>query len=349
VSNPLVQLAAGWERFWFTPQPTSTLGVFRIGFGLLVTGWTLTLAPNLLAFYGPDGILPTPLAGPRGSWGILGTWHGSAAVVVVFAFTLSAAVALTVGLFSRIAAVVVLVGVISLEQRNLLVTNSGDALVRNLAFFCALAPSGEALSIDRLRKVPDRFWEFPARAPWALRLVQIQLSIGYLSAVWHKAGNDLWRNGSAVSYALRMQDIHRVPTPGFITHSVVLTELLTFGTLALELSLAILVWNRAARPWVLLAGVTLHLSIDFSILVGFFSYGMLCGYLAFVSPEASSRLVLGVRGLVLRRRQQQAGVATTSEVLTNRSSEASALQTQRCPETPDIGVPGHRNGRADRI
>ena len=146
-----------------------------------------------------------------------------------------------------------------------------------------------------------------------------------------------------------MQDIHRAPTPAFITHSVVLTELLTFGTLALELSLGILVWNRAARPWVLLAGVSLHLSIDFSILVGFFSYGMLCGYLAFLSPETSSRLVLGMRDRVLRRRQRTAGVGTASEVSTDRPVEAPAVQMQRCPETPEIGVPGHRNSRADRI
>ena len=190
MTNSFARPSAAWQRFWFAPQPTSTLGVFRIAFGLLATAWTLSLAPDLLAFFGPEGILPRALAGPRGAWGILDMWPGSTAVVVVFALTVFAAVALTVGLFSRVAALVVLVGVISLEQRNLLVTNSGDALVRNLAFFCALAPSGEALSIDRLRKAPGRFWEFPARAPWALRLIQIQLSIGYLSAVWHKAGND---------------------------------------------------------------------------------------------------------------------------------------------------------------
>jgi hypothetical protein len=247
------------------------------------------------ACYGPDGILPTAPSGPPGSWGILSLWHGSTAVVVVFAITLAAAVALTLGLFSRAASIIVLIGIMSFLNRNGLVTNSGDGLVRNLAFFCVLSPSGESLSIDRLRKAPGRFWEFPARAPWALRLVQIQLSVGYLSAVWHKAGNELWREGSAVSYALRMQDIHRFPVPPFITHSLVLTELLTFATLALELSLGVLVWNRALRPWVLLAGASLHLSIDFSILVGFFSYGMLCAYLAFISPETSRRLILAAR------------------------------------------------------
>jgi hypothetical protein len=347
MTNPFAQLATAWQRFWFAPEPTSTLALFRIGFGLLATGWTLTQAPNLFAFYGPDGILPTAISGPRGSWGVLNVWHGSTAVVVVFAVTLVASVALTVGLFSRLAAVIVLIGIISFEQRNGLVTNSGDALVRNLAFLCALAPSGESLSIDRLRRAPGRFWEFPARAPWAVRLVQIQISIGYLSAVWHKAGNELWRDGSAVSYALRMQDIHRAPTPEFLTHSIVLINLLTYGTLALELSLGVLVWNRALRPWVLLAGVTLHLSIDYSILVGFFSYGMLCGYLAFISPRASQRLILATRDRARRWRSRPPDIGPDFVSVT---ADTTAAEGERLPGgagAPLSDVPAQRNHRAD--
>ena len=301
MSNPARQVATAWYGFWFAPQETSTLALFRIAFGLVATGWTVTQGPDLLAFYGPEGIQPNALSGAPGSWGVLSVWHGSTAVVVLYAVTLAASVALTLGLFSRLASILVLVGIISFLHRNGLVTNSGDGLVRNLAFFCALSPCGASLSVDRLRRAPGQFWEFPAYAPWALRLVQIQLSIGYLTAVWDKAGNELWRHGTAVSYALRMQDIHRLPIPGFITHSEVLVELLTFGTLVLELSLGILVWNRTLRPWILLLGLSLHLSIDVSIMVGFFSYAMFCAYISFVPPEAATRFLLGVRDRVVRR------------------------------------------------
>jgi hypothetical protein len=307
MTNPAVRASLAWHRFWFRPEPTSALALFRIGFGLLATGWILTQAPDLGAFYGREGIVPTAPDGPRGSWSVLAMWHGSTAVVVVFAVSLAASIALTLGLFSRLAAVIVLIGIVSFTHRNGLVTNSGDGLVRNLAFFCALSPCGESFSLDRWRRSRGGFWEFPERAPWALRLVQVQVSIGYLTAVWSKAGDKHWRRGTAIDYALRMQDIHRFPTPGFLTHSVVLVELLTYGTLALELSLGILVWNRALRPWVLLLGVTLHLSIDFSIMVGFFSYAMLCAYLAFVTPEAASRLLLGVRDRLQHRAPHREG------------------------------------------
>jgi hypothetical protein len=289
VSRPI----AAWNRFWFEPQQTSSLALFRIAFGLIATAWTATQGPNLFAFYGRDGILPTS-DGP-GSWGLLDLSDEPGLLVGVFVATLVGSIALTLGLFTRVAALVVWAGIISFEHRNGLVTNSGDGLVRNLAFLCVLAPCGESLSVDRWRRDREHFWEFPERAPWALRLIQIQMSVGYLSAVWAKSGNPLWRNGTAVSYSERIQDIHRLPVLDVVTQSMLLTNLLTFGTLAVELSLGLLVWNRTLRPWVLLAGLGLHLSIDVSIMVGFFSLAMMSTYLSFVPPETAARVVLGIR------------------------------------------------------
>lgn len=293
-----------WQRFWFQPQPTSSLGLFRIAFGMVATGWTVSLIPNLFAFYGPAGIQPQRPTLATGEWGLLALSDSRVLLLGVFSATLAGAVAVTLGLYTRVATIVLWVGILSFDQRNGLVTNSGDGVLRDLAFFLALAPAGAALSLDRLRKAPSTFWEFPVRAPWAWRLIQIQISVGYLAAVWHKAHNDLWTNGTAVSYALRMVDIDRLTAPGFITHSVLLVNLLTYGTLAIEFSLGVLVWNRTARPWVLVAGVCLHLGIESSILVGFFSYTMIAAYITFIPPETTIRVVLSSRNLFARWRNR---------------------------------------------
>jgi hypothetical protein len=302
MSGPSARLGSAWNQFWFEPQETSTLAVFRIAFGLLATGWTLSLLPNLFAFFGPAGVLPAyPQSGP-GAWGLLALSNSEPFVVLVFGMTLLGSLALTVGLRSRIAAVVVFLGILAFTRRNPLVGNSADELMCTLALLCALAPSGAALSLDRLRAAPGRFWEFPARSPWALRLIQIQLSVVYLSAVFQKVEGELWRNGTAVSYALRIIDIHRFATPEFLTNSLVLSGLLTYGTLALELALGVLVWNRTARPWVMALGISMHIGIDLSILVGFFSFAMIVAYIAFVPAETASSRIIGIRDWFVRRR-----------------------------------------------
>lgn len=304
MSRSMSRFIAGWNRFWFTPRSTAPLAVFRIVFGLVAILWTASLLPNLFMLFGPDGILPHPKAHP-GSWGVLFVWTDRPAITVLVAVTLAGAIALTVGFRTRIAAVVVFLGILSFNRDNPMALNSGDDLLRILALYCVLAPSGAALSLDRLRTDPDRFWEFPARAPWALRLIQIQLSVVYLSAVANKLRGDQWRDGTAVSYALRIEDMHRFAIPAFITHSVTTVEILTYGALAVELAIGLLVWNRLARPWVLGLGVVLHLSIEYSIEVGFFSWTILIAYLAFMPPDTASRYILAIRdryrGMVVPR------------------------------------------------
>ena len=61
-------------------------------------------------------------------------------------------------------------------------------------------------------------------------------------------------------------------------------------------ALAILVWNRKLRPWVLGVGVVLHLGISYGLRVGFFSLGILTLYLAFLTPAAAERIVGFLRG-----------------------------------------------------
>jgi hypothetical protein len=287
---------SSWERFWFEPVETSTVALFRIAFGLLVLGYSLSLAPALFAFYSDDGILPSqPHYSGTLAWGLLGVFPSDAAVLVFYFLLLIGSLLLLVGLQARIAAIVVFVCLVSFGRRDPWVLNSGDLLVQVLAFYMLLMPSGAALSLDRSLSTPGRFWEFPVRSMWPLRLVQVQVSILYIAAVWAKVRGDTWNDGTAVSYAFRIADVARFPVPDFVTDSLVLSNLLTYGTLAVELSLGILVWNRVLRPWVLILGVGLHLGIDYAVRVGFFSFAVLVAYIAFVPPAAARSFILATR------------------------------------------------------
>jgi hypothetical protein len=302
-----------WNQFWFEPQATSSLALFRIAFGLVTVCWTVSLIPNALTFYGPDGILPSPPTRQPYEWSLLFWFSDPIVVIAVVALTLVAAIAVTIGAFTRTASVVLAIGMMCLEQRNTFTMNAGDSVIRAFAFLLVLTPAGVALSVDRFRKARERFWEFPARAPWGLRLIQIQMSVGYLAAVWQKSGGETWRDESAVSDALRMEDIARLPTPEFITQSATLTGALTLGTLFIEFSLGVLVWNRTLRPWVLIFGVLFHLGINWSIMVGFFSWVMIASYASFVPPETATRWVLAVRDAAANLKPSgSAGSASTA-------------------------------------
>ena len=294
---------AGWNRFWFEPVSTAPLAVFRIAFGLIMVFWSLSLLPELTPFFTKGGILPKQphYAGDaKSAWGLLGIFPNKTAVVLLWALLLVASVCLVLGLFSQLAAAVVFVAVLSFERRTPFVFNSGDVLVRVLAFYLIFAPSSAALSVGRALRNRKDFLDLPTRPAWPMRLLQIQFSIVYLVAVWTKVRGITWNNGTAVSYAMRISDLERFPVPAFITHSLLITNLLTYGTLAIELSLAILVWNRTLRPWVLLAGLSLHIGIDYAVRVGFFGLAIVSMYLLWVPPERIEGVLLALRRLFSR-------------------------------------------------
>jgi hypothetical protein len=293
ISARLRPVVAAWNRFWFEPTETSTLALVRIALGVVVIAWTLSLAGDLFPFFAPYGIQPSQLQ-TAGSWGLLALTDGDLALGGLYAALLLAAAALAVGFHTRLAALITFVSILSLERRSPFVLNAGDHLLRILALYVMLAPAGAALSLDRWR-ARRPFWEFPERAPWALRLMQLQLSFVYLGAVWAKVRGTTWNDGTAISYALRLTDLERFPVPGFVSRVPEISALITYSTLGIELALGLLVWNRRLRPWVLLLGVLLHLGIDWSLRVGFFSLAVFVMYVAFIPPERASAGILKAR------------------------------------------------------
>ena len=72
---------------------------------------------------------------------------------VSFAFwiiTLLACLTMTVGLWSRLSAIVLAIGIISIHHRNAMILHGGDTLQRVAVMYMALAPCGKACSLDRL-------------------------------------------------------------------------------------------------------------------------------------------------------------------------------------------------------
>ena len=315
----------GWRRFWFEPEPTSTLALVRIAFGVVMIGWTLALLPVLFPLFGHDGVLPRQPPRGLGTWGLLALVDGNAAVVALFVVTLAASALLVIGYRTRLAALLVFVGLMSFTRRDPFVVNSGEPLLRIIALYLVLSSAGASLSLDRLRRARDRFWEFPSRSRWPVRLLQVQVSLIYLSSVWAKTRGTAWNDGTAVSYALRIKDYTRFPLPSGITTSVLISNLMTYGTLATELAIGVLVWNRRARPWVLGAGVALHLGIAYSIKVGFFTLGMLVLYVAFLPNETAGRLIESVR----YRLRAPAAMRTKSRTLAKLSTWSTARTIER--------------------
>ena len=299
-----------WRTFWFHTEPGYTLGIVRIAFGLLAFLWSLELGIDLYDKFGVDGIVPEAPTYPF-LWGLFYVYQSHQAFLIGWIVLMVASVVMIFGWHSRLASIVVFVMIMSFERRNPWIFNSGDALIRILSLYLALSPCGAALSLDQRRRT-GTFWSAQKIKMWSLRLLQVQVSIIYIGTVISKLHGDIWQNGTAVSYSLRLEDMLILPTPHWMTDTPVVANAMTWGTLLVEFAVGVLVWNNRWRTRVLIAGVFLHLTIMLTMVVGFFSIAMFVLYLSFVPWERSKAIALNVKqrlGAVMRRPESDEAVA----------------------------------------
>lgn len=278
-----------WRNFWFKPEPAYTLGLVRIGFGTLIVLWTLSLPYNMFDLFGRDGVMPQRPSRPYKA-SILDLCTNDRALLIVWAVLLLSSIAMTIGWHSRLASTLVLVLLYSFVQGYRPAFNGGDSVLCIEAFVLALSSSGAALSLDR-RRSTGSFWSAQWRAPWAIRLLQVELASIYAWSAQIKLTGSKWVDGTAVSYSWRYElPFSPLPPPELVYDSTLLVNLATWGAVIAELALATLIWIRRWRPWVLAAGVCFHLVIMLSMNIGMYSLAMFSLYLAFVEPDKIKQL-----------------------------------------------------------
>ena len=271
-----------WNAFWFTERDERTLTVLRLGLGGLLFAWALSLAPDLPAFFSAGGILPEPrLVTRRPSLLSLG---GDAWLFGLYGALLVAAAAVFAGWRVRVFAPLLWLLVVSFQARNPLLWNAGDSLLRVFAAYLALQAVWTGDLGGPLRAAP---LGRPGRlAPyWGVRLFQLQMTAVYAFAALDKLRGETWRDGSAVPRALRLAEFQRFPVPGFVQEAP-WGALLTWGTLGLELALPLLLWWPRSRAAAIAAAIAFHLALDYGLRIGFFSFAMALGCLAFLPPRA---------------------------------------------------------------
>ena len=311
-----------WNNFFFRPTSARPLGAIRILFGLLALANLAFSAVDLEYWYTDAGLF-------RGdeSWVIAGPFQFSplhffqdpASVRIAFLLTATAAFFFTIGWRTRLMSILFYMGMLSIHNRNLASSSGADVLLLTFAFNLMLCPCGAAYSVDAWLESRKRgTLAEPLILPWGLRLIQIQISVVYAFAGLLKVGGNLWLNGTALHYVLNNTEVGRFDI-SFLTRYPILINLMTYSAVAMELSLAFLIWFRAARPLVLFLGLMLHTGILVTINIPIFGELMWVGYLAFLTPPEFDALLraVDVRRLFRRSRTEtkiEATVEPPSEV-----------------------------------
>ena len=278
-----------WNEFWFTPADPLPLAVVRIATGLLLAWSCCVWLRDPDAFFGPGGWLPAHEVWRMNDQPWQWSWFFAAssptAVRALIGITLVAAVLLTVGLATRLAAVVALAGLVSMANRAPLNVFGFDDTLGLLLIPLVVGPAGGCLSLDH------RFGLTSATpsvgAAIALRLLQVQLCVVYFFSGCGKMFGASWWEGTALWGAVANVQYRTLDLTGLARHPLV-TNALTLGTLFWEVAYPAIVWPRLTRRLALAMAVVVHLGIGLAMGMLEFGLAMITANLAFV-PAATWR------------------------------------------------------------
>lgn len=149
-------LGRAWSLVWFQDSPTSPLELARIGIGAALLLHYSQATPHLFDLWGDAGWMPRDVV-----LKICDPWAQSVFFyfgapwewVAFHGLFLLCCAAFMVGWRTSWVKWIVLVGQISYNYRNPMLTYGVDWIVASLLFILCVAPVGRALSLDRVRAV----------------------------------------------------------------------------------------------------------------------------------------------------------------------------------------------------
>jgi hypothetical protein len=310
--------AAGWQAFFHQPCDGRLCAALRIGLATLTLIHFAVLYPDLTTFFTDEGVLP--LAAAREvvspySWSLL--FHlpqTRLAVEACFWAAVVGGAALLLGIVPRVAAVWTFVWLVSFQNRNWLINDGEDGILRMLIFLLIFVPTGRCWALQHpLRHLLFRhLWPRTVRPGppqaaavagpvgwlpsdvsqtyfvpgWGRRLIQLEMAGMFFSAGLCKLGGHSWLDGTALYYVARLDDFFgKLPVPDFTVDHPLAVACLTWGVLIIELAVPVLIWFRQTRRGCLLALLLFHLANEWTMHLFLFHWIMLCGWMSFLEEE----------------------------------------------------------------
>lgn len=311
----LSRLRDAYESFWHDEVRVERLALVRIATGLaLLSDQLFQYLPYLQYLFSNDGVSPVGIYDERLArqwrWAVF-VFNTGEVIHLTFAFALwvLAALALTLGYKTRIAAGFTWVMTLCFLARNPAMKNGGDDILQLALFLFLWAPVGAGLALDtRAKALRDKVTTIPA---WPVRLVQLQVCVMYFAtglAKFRGGWDGTWARGTSLHYVLSDITLTRwsydqLPIPLWVSAP------LTYVVLAFEVLFPFLVLVRPLRKYVLWFGIVFHVNIFLTLEVGWFSWYSLALYPAWLSDRFLTR---GWRkwALLARRSLRLRGPAT---------------------------------------
>lgn len=290
-ASRLLRIYDAWMGLWFGDADPRVYATFRIAFSLAVLINLIDIWPERQTLLSRDGMIDhgalLTAIGDQPYFSVFHHFDSQAEVTTLMLVAATAIVCLGLGLFARISVVLVYVWHLSFFHAVFPATNGWDRLVVIYSLLLMVSPLGKCWSLPAVWN--HRFQDVQPVSRHGLVLMRYQLLLVYFATAWSKVNDNYWRNGDFMAY-FQMSIYSRFPIQEWAEWHV-LSAIMTYGALATELAIPLLLMRRKYR-WIAIGlGVALHGGIAFNTNLGVFSLVILSTYTAFLTSNDIDRFV----------------------------------------------------------
>ena len=251
-----------------------SLALFRICLGLILIADLIVRAEHLEDYYTDLGVLPRSFLIDNYLHPCQWSFHllsGETLIqIILFGVAILFALALIMGYQTRMVTIISWVFLVSLQNRNLMVNDHGDLVLRLLLFWSIFLPLGAKFSVDEIKKGKSFETEFFSVGTMAL-ILQICF-IYWFTVLWKSSA--LWtKEFSAIYYAFNLDYLSK-PLAKFLLNYPTLLKSLTCSTLYIEFYIPFLLFiprfTKVLRLIVISIFIGLHTSFILCLYLGLF-------------------------------------------------------------------------------
>ena len=260
-----------------------SLSILRIIYGVALLFLLVPSIPERSLLWGQASFWVDPEAKRRGYWTFDTLLTKDSALLFDLAFfgLIALAIIFILGWRTRIITPIMLLTLVALHSNNNFMLNGGDTLMRITLLFMIFANLSEHYSLDarrRRRSTKPKRRLVPAHISNAahntgLILSCFQIIVVYTtSGIWKIIGDD-WLNGSALFYALRIDNFMLYPAINeLLWQSNLVIYIGTFAALWIQTLFVLLILWRPTRIFALISLIFMHLGIG--ILLGLWPFSL---------------------------------------------------------------------------
>ncbi len=282
-----------WNQFWFKSIDARQYAALRIAFGGLSVVYLLGLLPYVETQFSGLGWLrdiQQIAVQNGGSWSLFFIQAGAQATTLAYAIVwmgIIAAFMLMIGWQSRLAAFITWLVWVSLWNRNPLLLDGDDAILKLMCFYLMLSSCGNCWSVDACLQIKPQ-----QVSVWPLRLIQFQIALIYFVSGWVKFHSPEWLDGTIMQYVLIHPQYSRWDGWSFIDNPLLSGVLVALAGFIRwwELLFPFLLINARSRKISLLIGILFHAGLLLTMNLRWFPVIMLSLYPALLSNSSFIRL-----------------------------------------------------------